>query len=57
MNAEQVQQAAAICKILGQEWRELLAGSEGYLTNEKRAGLLGHKVAWGDLDSMVSLST
>ncbi|OBT61782.1 hypothetical protein VE03_09088 [Pseudogymnoascus sp. 23342-1-I1] len=52
MNAEQVQQAAKICKILGQEWRELLAGSEGFLTDEKRAGLLGHRVAWGELDSM-----
>lgn len=55
MNAEQVQQAAKICKILGQEWKELLAGSEGFLTDEKRAGLLGHRVSWGELDSMVSL--
>ncbi|OBT99794.1 hypothetical protein VE01_01977 [Pseudogymnoascus verrucosus] len=52
MNAEQVQQAAKICKILGQEWKELLAGSEGFLTDEKRAGLLGHRVSWGELDSM-----
>lgn len=57
MNAEQVQQAAKICKILGQEWKELLAGSEGFLTDEKRAGLLGHRVSWGELDVMVSLST
>lgn len=57
MNAEQVQQAAKICKVLGQDWKELLAGSEGFLTDEKRAGLLGHRVSWGELDVMVSLPT
>lgn len=57
MNAEQVQQAGKICKLLGEEWKELLAGSEGFLTDEKRAGLLGHRVSWGELDTMVSVST
>lgn len=57
MNAEQVQQAGKICKLLGEEWKELLAGSEGFLTDEKRAGLLGHRVSWGELDSMVSVPT
>jgi hypothetical protein len=55
MNAEQVQQASKICKILGEDWKELLAGSEGYLTNDKRAGLLGHRVSWGEQDVMVGL--
>ncbi|KFY49377.1 hypothetical protein V495_00619 [Pseudogymnoascus sp. VKM F-4514 (FW-929)] len=56
MNAEQVQRASKICKILGEDWKELLAGSEGYLTNDKRAGLLGHRVSWGEQDVMGHLN-
>jgi len=55
MNATQTQKAAEICAVLGRDWRELLAGSEGFLTGEKRAGLLRHKVVWGEMDFMVSL--
>jgi hypothetical protein len=55
MDATQTQKAAEICEVLGRDWRELLAGSEGFLTGEKRAGLLRHKVVWGEMDSMVSL--
>lgn len=30
-------------------WRELLAGGEGYLTERGRRGLWKHPVAWGDM--------
>lgn len=56
MDATQIKSAAAICRVLGRDWRELLAGSEGFLTGEKRAGLLKHNVVWGEMDSMVSLA-
>lgn len=56
MDKEQTKQAAAVCKILGEEWRDLVAGREGFLVDKKRAGLLRHKVVWGEMDSMVCSS-
>lgn len=55
MSREQTQKAAGILKILGEEWRELVAGREGFLTDVKSAGLRRHKVVWGEMDSMVCL--
>ncbi|KAF2400093.1 hypothetical protein EJ06DRAFT_530848 [Trichodelitschia bisporula] len=52
LHQEQVTEAGAICAVLGQEWRELVAGAEGYLTDPGRRGLWGHAVVWGDQDSM-----
>jgi hypothetical protein len=40
-------------KALGEEWRELVAGREGFLVDKKRAGLLRQKVVWGEMDCMV----
>lgn len=53
MDREQTKQAAAVCKILGEEWRDLVAGREGFLVDRKRAGLLRQRVVWGEMDSMV----
>jgi len=55
MSKAQTQKAASILKALGEEWRELVAGREGFLTEPRRAGLLRHKVVWGEMDSMVCL--
>lgn len=55
MDKEQTKEAAAICKILGEEWRDLVAGREGFLVERKRAGLLRQRVVWGEMDSMVCL--
>jgi hypothetical protein len=41
-----------VLKILGEEWRDLVAGREGFLVGRKRAGLLRHKVVWGEMDCM-----
>lgn len=46
----QVSRAAAVLKVLATEWRDLLAGSEGFLTGGRR-GLDRHQVAWGEMDS------
>lgn len=40
-------------RALGEEWRDLVAGREGFLVDRRRAGLLRHKVVWGDMDTMV----
>lgn len=48
-------QVAAAGKVLGAlatEWRELLAGSEGFLTGGRR-GLQDQQVVWGEQDSFV----
>jgi hypothetical protein len=55
MSKAQTQKAASILRVLGEEWRELVAGREGFLTEPRRAGLLRHKVVWGEMDSMVCL--
>jgi hypothetical protein len=52
-NKDQVGQAAGIMRALATEWRELLVGSEGYLTSG-RGGLDGRQVAWGEQDAFVS---
>ncbi|KAG9228217.1 thioesterase-like superfamily-domain-containing protein [Amylocarpus encephaloides] len=41
-----------MCKILAKEWRELIAGRDGYLVADNRAGLLKQNVVWGEQDSM-----
>ena len=41
-----------MCRALATEWRELTAGSEGFLTGGRR-GLEGQKVVWGEMDSFV----
>ncbi|KAK3350453.1 thioesterase-like superfamily-domain-containing protein [Neurospora tetraspora] len=47
---KQIQDASVILKALATEWRELLAGSEGFLTGGRR-GLDGREVVWGEMDS------
>lgn len=34
------------------DWRELLAGSEGFLTGRGRAGYEGREVVWGEMVSI-----
>ena len=41
-------------KIVARDWRELLAGSEGFLTGKGRAGCEGREVVWGEMVSVVS---
>lgn len=53
MDKKQTSRAGEVLKALGEEWRELVAGREGFLTEPKRAGLLRRRVVWGEMDSMV----
>ena len=48
----QVSELAVVARALANEWRQLTAGSEGYLTGQRR-GLEGQKVVWGEMDSFV----
>ncbi|ROV93117.1 hypothetical protein VSDG_07361 [Cytospora chrysosperma] len=46
----QVTEAGLVLRALADEWRGLLAGSEGFLTGGRR-GLEGQQVVWGEQDS------
>lgn len=52
LNSSQITSAAKILESLALSWRRLLAGSEGFLTAEDRAGLSRHRVVWGEMDTM-----
>jgi hypothetical protein len=45
----QVREAGAILQELSHDWRELVAGSEGFLTGEDRRGLFRQDVVWGEM--------
>lgn len=47
-----VDEASKTLAELGTHWRDLVAGSEGYVTDPARAGLHRHSLVWGDQDSM-----
>lgn len=57
MSGKQTQEAATVMEAIGEEWRALVAGREGFLVGRKRAGLLRHAVVWGEMDRMVCLSS
>ena len=50
---QQVSRASAVLRALATEWKDLLAGSEGFLSGGRR-GLDTHSIAWGEMDSFVS---
>jgi len=45
----QIEDAGKILQQLARDWRELIAGSEGFLTDEKRRALYRHNVVWGEM--------
>lgn len=53
---EQVAVAGGVLREIAVDWRELVAGSEGFLTGRDRRGLFRQEVVWGEMDSMVSLN-
>jgi acyl-CoA thioesterase FadM len=47
-----VDEAGKMLEELGRDWRDLVAGSEGFVTDPQRAGLHRHEIYWGDQDTM-----
>ncbi|OAT05957.1 hypothetical protein BDBG_02256 [Blastomyces gilchristii SLH14081] len=52
LKSHQVNEAGEILQVLARDWRELTAGSEGFLTGVERRGLYRHNVVWGEMDVM-----
>jgi len=53
LQPEQTEQAGNILHEIARDWRELVAGSEGFLTGPSRRGMHRQEVVWGEMDSMV----
>lgn len=53
----QVAEAGRILQQLARDWRELIAGSEGFLTGKTRRALFCHNVVWGEMVSLRFLSS
>jgi len=49
LHGKQIEDAGKIAKMLGEEWKGLVAGREGYLLNTGQEGT----VRWGEMDIMV----
>lgn len=54
--AEQTRQAGQILSTISRDWRELTAGSEGYLTSPQRCSIYRRLVIWGEMDQMGRIS-
>lgn len=49
INESQTSEAAAILQEVSSDWRDLLAGSEGFLTGKEHRGLYRQEVVWGEM--------
>jgi len=47
----QTREAGSILQEVSRDWRELLAGSEGFLTSKEYRGLYRQEVVWGEMVS------
>ncbi|USW59515.1 Putative HotDog domain superfamily protein [Septoria linicola] len=52
LQPDQTQEAGQILKEISSDWRELVAGSEGFLTSKQRRSTFRQQVVWGEQDSM-----
>lgn len=49
LQPEQTREAGSIVQEIAADWRELIAGSEGFLTSKDRRGLYRQEVVWGEM--------
>jgi hypothetical protein len=49
INDAQTSEAGSILQEVSSDWRELLAGSEGFLTGQEYRGLYRQEVVWGEM--------
>lgn len=49
LKPKEITEAGELLQEISRDWRELKAGSEGYLTDVARRGLFQQSVAWGEM--------
>lgn len=49
LKPSQVLEAGRILQQIARDWRELVAGSQGFLTHKTRRAVYRQNVAWGDM--------
>jgi hypothetical protein len=49
LNPEQTKEACSVLQEIALDWRGLVAGSEGFLTEKDRTGLYRQAVVWGEM--------
>jgi hypothetical protein len=49
LNDSQTKEACSILEEIALDWRGLIAGSEGFLTEKNRMGLFRQEVVWGEM--------
>lgn len=49
LSTDQTAEAGSLLQEMTVNWRELLAGSEGFLTGKDQRGLYRHPVVWGEM--------
>lgn len=52
LSPAQTHEAGSILQEVNSDWREIVAGSEGYLTGREWTGLKGREVVWGEMVSI-----
>ncbi|CAN9183696.1 unnamed protein product [Alternaria alternata] len=52
MNPAQIEEAGSILQETAVDWRELVAGSEGFLTGKQWRGLYRQEVVWGEMSRL-----
>lgn len=55
INDAQTSEAGSILQEVLADWRELLAGSEGFLTGQEYRGLYRQEVVWGEMVGWVNV--
>jgi hypothetical protein len=55
INDAQTSEAGSILQEVSADWRELLAGSEGFLTGQEYRGLYRQEVVWGEMVGWVNV--
>lgn len=56
LDGRQKAAAAAVLQALARDWRDLVVGSEGFLTAADRRGFYRYPIQWGEQDPMVGCS-
>jgi hypothetical protein len=53
IDTAQIAEGGAILQEISTDWRELVAGSEGFLTGKEWRGLYRQEVVWGEMVSSI----